>query len=60
MVLACADSAAGNSAIAELGLATDTVRRRRTRYAESGLDGLADHARPGRPKAGLQPTGEER
>jgi transposase len=55
IVLACADPAAGgNSGVAaELGLATDTVRKWRERFAESGLGGLADSPRTGRPKAGL-------
>lgn len=53
VVLACADSAAGNSGVtAELGLAADTVRKWRTRFADADLKGLADNARPGRPKAG--------
>jgi transposase len=45
---------------AELGLATDTVRKWRTRFAGAGLDGLTDRDRPGRPKAGLELTGAER
>jgi transposase len=62
IVLACADPAAGgNSGVAaELGLATDTVRKWRERFAESGLAGLADSPRPGRPKAGLVLTDAER
>ena len=61
IVLACAESAAGNTGVAvQLGLTTDTVRKWRSRFAQAGLDGLADHDRPGRPKAGLALTGAER
>jgi transposase len=61
IVLACADSAAGNSGVAaELGLAAETVRKWRTRFAEAGLGGLADSARSGRPKAGLALSDAER
>jgi transposase len=45
---------------AELGLAPDTVRKWRSRFAEGGLGGLADSARPGRPKAGLVLSDAER
>ncbi len=61
IVLACAGPAAGNMGVAaQLGLSADTVRNWRTRFAEAGLDGLADHDRSGRPKAGLALTGGER
>ena len=61
IILACADSAAGNSGVAtELGLSIETVRKWRSRFAETGTGGLADGARPGRPKAGLVLTGAER
>ena len=61
MVLACGESGAGNSGVAaELGLATDTVRKWRARFAEAGAEGLADNARPGRPKAGLVLSDAER
>jgi transposase len=62
IVLACADpSAGGNSGVAaELGLTADTVRKWRERFSASGVGGLADGARPGRPKAGLVLTGAER
>jgi len=61
IVLACADSDAGNSGVAaDLGLSVETVRKWRSRFAESGLEGLADSARPGRPKAGLVLTDAER
>jgi transposase len=45
---------------AELGLATDTVRKWRERFVSSGVAGLADGARPGRPKAGLELTAAKR
>lgn len=61
IVLACADSAAGSSGVAaELGVATDTVRKWRARFVRAGVAGLADHARPGRPTAGLVLTEAER
>ena len=62
IVLACAEpGTGGNSGVAaELGLATDTVRKWRERFAQSGTAGLADGARPGRPKAGLAVTAAER
>jgi transposase len=61
IVLACAAQPAGNAgAAAQLGLTTATVRKWRTRFAQAGLDGLADHDRPGRPKAGLVLTEAER
>src|SRR5512135_747446 len=62
IVLACANpEAGGNSGVAaELGLATDTVRKWRERFAGRGVAGLADSPRPGRPKAGLVLTDAER
>src|ERR1700685_1081959 len=61
IVLACADSDTGNSGVAaRLGFSVETVRKGRSRFAESGPAGLADGARPGRPKAGLVLTGAER
>ena len=61
IVLACADSDAGNSRVAaELGLSVETVRKWRSRFAAAGVPGLADGARPGRPKAGLVLTDAER
>src|ERR1700728_4288598 len=61
IVLACADSDTGNSGVAAgLGLSVETLRKGRSRFAESGPAGLADGARPGRPKAGLVLTGAER
>src|SRR3984885_3451227 len=62
IVLACAEAGTGgNSGIAaELGLSTVAVRKWRERFAASGVAGLADSPRPGRPKAGLVLTGAER
>src|SRR5579872_1194588 len=61
IVMACADSAAGNSGVAaDLGLSVETVRKWRARFAGSGPGGLADGYRPGRPKAGLVLTDAER
>ena len=61
IVLACAGSDAGNSGVAaELGLSVETVRKWRSRFAGAGVPGLADGARPGRPKAGLVLTDAER
>ena len=61
IVLACADSAEGNSGVAAgLGLSVDTVRKWRTRFSSSGTAGLGDAPRPGRPKAGLALSGAER
>src|ERR1700733_5771741 len=62
IVLACAEAGTGgNSGIAaELGLSTMTVRKWRERFAASGVAGLADSPRPGRPKAGLVLSGAER
>ena len=61
IVLACADSAEGNSGVAaELGLSVETVRKWRSRFAGSGTAGLADAPRPGRRKADLVLTGAER
>jgi transposase len=61
VVLACADSLAGNSGVAaELGLSAETVRKWRSRFTESGTAGLADAPRPGRRKAELVLTDGER
>lgn len=45
---------------AELGLTAMTVGKWRKRFAEAGLAGLADAARPGRPKDELVLTDAER
>jgi transposase len=62
IVLACADLAAGgNSGVAAtLGPSANTVRKWRERFAASGVAGLADSPRPGRPKARLVLTDAER
>jgi transposase len=61
IVLACAEPGSGNSVVAaDLGLSAETVRKWRARFAEHGPGGLADGARPGRPKAGLVLTDAER
>src|SRR5215470_15129219 len=61
IVLACADSADGNSGVAaELGLSVETVRKWRGRFTRHGPGGLADSPRPGRRKAELALTGAER
>jgi transposase len=61
VILACADSPAGNSGVAAgLGLSVETVRKWRSRFTESGTAGLADAPRPGRRKAELVLTGAER
>ncbi len=53
-VLACADSAGGNSrVVAELGLSVETVREWRSRFTRVRVAVLADALRPGRRKAGL-------
>jgi transposase len=61
IVLACADSRAGNSRVAaELGLSVETVRKWRSRFTECGAAGLGDAPRPGRRKADLVLTDGER
>ena len=61
IVLACAEPGSGVARVAaDLGLTRMTVRKWRTRFAEAGLGGLADHDRPGRPVAALALTSAER
>ena len=61
IVLACAEPGSGVARVAaELGSTRTTVRKWRTRFAEEGLAGLADHDRPGRPVAELVLTRQER
>ena len=61
IVLACAEPGAANERVAaELGVTALTVGKWRRRFAQAGLDGLADDERPGRPKAGLTLTDAER
>src|SRR3984885_14318091 len=61
IILALGDSAGGNSGVAaELGISVETVRKWRSRFAESGMAGLSDAPRPGRRKADLVVTPAER
>jgi transposase len=61
IVLACAEPGSANERVAaELGVSVPTVGKWRRQFAGAGLTGLADAARPGRPKAGLELTGAER
>ena len=61
IVLRCAEPGAVSERIAsELGVTTMTVGSWRKRFALARLEGLADGARPGRPKAGLVLTDAER
>jgi transposase len=61
IVLACAEPGAVNEQVAaELGMSAETVGTWRRRFAEGGVTGLADGARPGRPKAPLELTDAER
>ncbi len=61
IVMACAEPGAVNEQVAaELGMSAETVGTWRRRFAEAGVTGLADGARPGRPKAALELTDAER
>ncbi len=61
IVLRCAEPGVVYERVAcELGVTTMTVGSWRKRFAQSRLDGLADGARAGRPKAGLVLTDAER
>src|SRR6266536_3144901 len=61
IVLACAEPGAESERVAaELGVTPMTVGKWRKRFAGARLDGLADGARPGRPKAGLVLADAER
>jgi transposase-like protein len=54
IVLACAEPGAVDQRVAaDLGVSEMTVGKWRQRFAGARLGGLADGARPGRPKAGL-------
>jgi len=61
IVLRCAESGVVYEQVAaDLGVSRVTVHTWRKRFTEAGLDGLADGARGGRPKADLVLTDEER
>jgi transposase len=50
IVLACADGGDNKEVAARLGVRRQTVGRWRTRFIESGVDGLFDEPRPGAPR----------
>ena len=50
IVLMAADGAANSAIAARLGVCEDTARKWRRRYCHSGVVGLADAPRPGRPR----------
>ncbi|WP_344055012.1 IS630 family transposase [Planotetraspora silvatica] len=61
IVLACAEPGASNAQVSrELGASLATVRKWRAAFARGGVEALADEARPGRPKAELAVTEQER
>lgn len=61
IVLACAEPGVVYSRLAtELGVSVMTVTNVRRRFAASGLDGLVDKPRPGRPKATFTLSDQER
>ncbi|MEO3862130.1 helix-turn-helix domain-containing protein [Acrocarpospora sp. B8E8] len=61
IVLRCAAPGAVNERVAaDLGVTSITVGKWRTRFLKSRLDGLTDNGRPGRPKAGVELTDQER
>lgn len=50
MIVSLAADGAANAVIAEeLGICVDTARKWRARFADKGIEGLADAPRPGRP-----------
>jgi transposase len=61
IVLACAEPGVVHEQVAaDLGVSRVTVHTWRRRFSEAGLDGLADNPRPGRRKAELVLTDDER
>ncbi|MFI6663044.1 IS630 family transposase [Streptomyces sp. NPDC050523] len=60
IVLACAEGLPTVRVAAKLGVTADTARKWRTRFAERRMDALTDAPRPGRRKADLVLTGDER
>jgi transposase len=61
IVLACAEPGAANERVAaDLGVTAATVGKWRRRFIELRLEGLADRARPGKPKPDLVLTADER
>jgi transposase len=60
IVLACAEPGSEEAAAARLGTSRSMVRKWRGRFCAAGMEGLADEARPGRPKEGLELAGGER
>jgi transposase len=60
IILACADGGSNTQVAAEVGVTTATVGKWRSRFAARRLEGLADGARPGRPKAELVLSEAER
>ncbi|MDR0625963.1 MAG: helix-turn-helix domain-containing protein [Bifidobacteriaceae bacterium] len=50
IILLAADGTANSRIAAQLNSSVNTVKQWRTRYAKSGLAGLADRQRPGRPR----------
>jgi len=50
VVLLASEGLANYEIAASVGMSRPTVNRWRARYAERGIDGLADEQRPGRPK----------
>ena len=60
IVLACADGNDNTQVAEALGVTAVTAGKWRRRFAESGLAGLDDSPRPGRPKAGLELADAER
>jgi transposase len=60
IVIACADGASNISVAAGLGVTTVTVGTWRSRFAAQRVAGLADRPRPGRQKAELVLSDEER